>query len=384
MRILSLLTYYHPHWTGLTAHAQRLAEGLARRGHEVTVLTSRYPPGLAPVEVCGGVRVVRLPVLARISRGVVMPALPAAAWRLIRSHDVVQFHTPMLEAWLITALARRAGKPALMTHHGDLVMPGRPFDRVVERSVTWLMARAERGAAAISVYGRDYADHSTFLRPFRAKLVYIRPPIEIPPPDRTAAAAWRRELGLDRARVVGFAGRFVEEKGFDILLEALPLVRERVPTAKLVFAGETRVVYERFFARCRHLVERHRDHLVLLGLIRDRQRLAQFYAMSDVFALPSRTDALAAVQVEAMLCGTPVVASDIAGAREPVGLTGMGRLVRPGDRAALAEALVEVASQPERFTRSRDAVRAVFDPERSVCEYEALLGALAEGRAVGS
>jgi glycosyltransferase involved in cell wall biosynthesis len=382
VRILSILTYYDPHWTGLTAHAQRLAEGLARRGHEVTVLTSRYARDLAPEQVLRGVRVVRVPALARVSRGVIMPTFLLAAWRHIRTHDVVQFHTPILEAWLITTLARRAGKKALMTHHGDLVMPGRLLDRIVERSVTGMMMRAGLAADAVSVYSRDYADHSAFLRPFRAKHVYIQPSIEIPVPDRPAAAAWKRALGLEGARVVGFAGRFVEEKGFDILLRAIPLVLERVPNARFVYAGETQVVYERFHARWRHLIERHRDHVVMLGLILDRQRLAQFYAMGDVFALPSRTDALAAVQVEAMLCGTPVVASDIAGAREAVRLTGMGRLVRPEDPRALADGLAEVALGRERFVRSRDAVRAVFDPERSVDEYEALLGALAGGATV--
>jgi glycosyltransferase involved in cell wall biosynthesis len=360
----------------LTGHAQRLAEGLARRGHSVTVLTSRYSRALAPDQVLRGVRVVRLPVLARVSRGVIMPTFPLAAWRLIQSHDVVQFHTPILEAWLIATLARRAGKKAVMTHHGDLVMPRRLFDRIVERSVTRMMTQAGRVAAAVSVYSRDYADHSAFLRPLRAKHVYIPPPIEIPAPDRAATAAWKRAIGLDGACVVGFAGRFVEEKGFDILLRAVPLIRERLPDVRFVYAGETQVVYERFHARWRHLLEEHRDRVVMLGLLLDRQRLAQFYAMSDVFALPSRSDALAAVQVEAMLCGTPVVASDIAGAREAVRLTGMGRLVRPEDPGALADGLAEVARGRERFIRDRDAVRAVFDPERSVAEYEALLWAL--------
>ena len=380
MRVLSILTYYHPHWTGLTAHARHLAEGLARRGHQVTVLTSRYARALAPVQERHGVRIVRLPVLGRVSRGVIMASFPRAAWQLIRAHDVVQFHTPILEAWLITTLARRAGKPALMTHHGDLVMPGRPFDRLVERTVTRMMARAARAAARISVYSRDYADHSAFLRPFRAKQVYIRPPIDIPRPDGEAVEAWRRELGLDGVATVGFAGRFVEEKGFDVLLRAVPLVRERLPDVRFLYAGETDIVYERFYDRWRHLVDRYRPHVTMLGLLRDRQRLAQFYAMHGVFALPSRTDALGAVQVEAMLCGTPVVASDIAGAREAVTATGMGRLVRPQDPAALADALIEVLRHRHRFVRSYEAVRAAFDPERSVAAYEALLEQLAGER----
>ena len=380
MRILSVLTYYDPHWTGLTAYAQRLAEGLARRGHEVTVLTSRHAPELAPREWRNGVNVVRLPILARLSRGVVMPAFPLVARRLIRRHDVVQFHTPILEAWLITALARWAGTPALMTHHGDLVMPDGLLDRIVERTVTWLMTRGEAGATRISVYTPDYAAHSTFLRPFAAKLAYIYPPIEIPRPDPGATAKWKRELGLDGARVVGFAGRFVEEKGFDFLLQAVPLLKARIPNLKLLFAGETNVVYERFYDRCRPLLERHRDDLVMLGLLRDRQRLAQFHAMCDVLALPSRTDALAAVQVEAMLCGTPVVAADIPGAREAVKVSGMGRLVRPRDPAALAEGLIEVIRHREQFVKDHDAVRGIFDPERSVSEYETLLQSLVDGR----
>ncbi|TEU08072.1 MAG: hypothetical protein E3J25_12655 [Anaerolineales bacterium] len=47
MKILTAITYYYPHWTGLTAYAQRLAEGLVTRGHQVTVLTSRYRKDLA-------------------------------------------------------------------------------------------------------------------------------------------------------------------------------------------------------------------------------------------------------------------------------------------------------------------------------------------------
>ncbi len=47
MKILTAITYYYPHWTGLTAYAQRLAEGLVARGHQVTVLTSRYRKDLA-------------------------------------------------------------------------------------------------------------------------------------------------------------------------------------------------------------------------------------------------------------------------------------------------------------------------------------------------
>jgi glycosyltransferase involved in cell wall biosynthesis len=141
----------------------------------------------------------------------------------------------------------------------------------------------------------------------------------------------------------------------------------------LLFAGEHQVVYESFYEQCRDLLDRHRDRLTSVGLLRDAQQLADFYAMCDVFALPSRTDCLASVQVEAMLAGTPVVAADIPGAREVVQRTGMGRLCRPHDPDHLAEALLDVLRDRERYVRPPGHIRAEYDPARSVSEYEALL-----------
>src|SRR6188508_903576 len=97
MRILTVLTFYEPHWTGLTAIAKRVAEGLAARGHEVTVLTTQHLPDLPRREVLNDVDVVRLPPIGRLSRGLIAPGFPHTAYGLIGSNDVVQIHTPLLE-----------------------------------------------------------------------------------------------------------------------------------------------------------------------------------------------------------------------------------------------------------------------------------------------
>ena len=375
MRILTALTYYYPHWTGLTAFAQRIAEGLAARGHQVTVVTSRYSSELSSEETYRGVRIVRVPAWFRLSRGQVMPAYPSQVWRLIREHDVLQVHTPMLEAGVVAWLAHRAGRKVLMTHHGDLVMPRSPWDQVVQRVVGALLDWGAAEADRISTYTDDYVQHSAFLRPHAAKTASILPPVVFPSPDGDPAA-WRHELGLEGCPLIGFAGRFVHEKGFDYLLQAIPLVLEQLPQAKFVFAGEHRVAYERFYECCRPLLERHREHLVMLGLIREPAALARFYAMCDVFCLPSRTDCFASVQVEAMLSGTPVVATDIPGARQVVQLSGMGTLVAPQDPAALAEGIVRVIEHREAFVRPREEIEAVFSVERAITEYEELLRSL--------
>ncbi len=370
MRILSILTYYYPHWTGLTQHAQRVAEGLAARGHTVTVLATRHQPDLARDEVVNGVRVVRLQPVARFSRGMIAPAFPWAAAKLIAQHDIVQIHTPLPEAPLVGLLCRLLRRPLLMTHHGDVVMPAGPFNQFVEAAAYVVLRVAGTLANAVTSYSQDYAAHSRLLQHFTPKLRCIYPPVDLPPPDRAEAAAWRAELGLADRRVVGFAGRWVEEKGFDYLLEALPLLRMKQPNAHLVYAGDREVIYDDFYARCLPLIDAQHEHLTFLGLIRDPQQMANFYHMCDVFTLPSRTDMFALVQVEALLSGTPLVTADIPGARVVVQETGMGRLVAPHNSLALAAAIDEVLTEAGRYQPQPAMVRAIFDTERSLEQYE--------------
>ncbi|NLX42183.1 MAG: glycosyltransferase family 4 protein [Chloroflexi bacterium] len=376
MRILTVLTYHYPHWTGLTAFAVRIAEGLAARGHEVTVLTSRHRRDLPVQEVHNGVRILRLKSLLRLSRGQVMPGFPHTVWRLVRQHDVVQVHTPMLETALVAALAHGAGRRMLLTHHGDLVMPAGPFNQLVQHSVGGLLSLGARMTDRISIYTDDYARNSAFLRPHLDKTVAVLPPVAFPPPQPEVVSAWRQELGLENAEIIGFAGRWVEEKGFDYLLQAVPRILDRHPRAVLLYAGETRVVYERFYERCRPLLEAHGERIHELGLITDPQRMANFYALCDVFTLPSRTDCFASVQVESMLSGTPVVATEIPGARQVVRLSGMGRLVRPGDPQHLAEGISDVLDDPAACTRPREEIARIFDYDKAISDYEALLESL--------
>jgi glycosyltransferase involved in cell wall biosynthesis len=102
--------------------------------------------------------------------------------------------------------------------------------------------------------------------------------------------------------------------------------------------------------------------------------MPSFYALCDVLAVTSlnSTEAYGLVQPEAMRAGTPVVASDLPGVREPVRRTGMGRTVPPGNPEALADALVDVLRNRDRYRRDAGEVRALFDPDASLRSYEQL------------
>jgi glycosyltransferase involved in cell wall biosynthesis len=381
IRVLTILSYYHPHWTGLTTHAVRVAEGLVARDMAVTVLTTRHSSALAAREVLNGVQVVRLWPLMRFSRGMIAPAFLTTAARLLANHDVVHMHTPLPEALLVGVLCRLGRRPLLMTHHGDLVMPRGLFNQLLQRAGHLVLRGAGSLADAVTSYSCDYAEHSRLLGHFREKLHYVQPPVELPRPLPGAALAWRERLQLQDKALIGFAGRWVEEKGFDILLRALPFVREALPQAHLVFAGETEVAYERSFQRCRPLLEAQADHVTLLGLIRDPQQMAHFYALCDLYVQPSRTDMMGLAQVEAMLSGTPVVATDIPGARVAVRETGFGRLAAPENARALAATIVETWRERDLYRPHRESVRAHFDPARAIARYQSILQELAIRRA---
>ena len=374
LKILIVLTYYHPHTTGLTQHAKSLAEAMARRGHQVTVAASRHDASLpkAP-QMLNGVRVVRLWAPIRLSRGMVMPTFPWRILQLMRQHDIVSIHTPMLETALISLLGRIAGVSIVPTHHGDLFLPDGWTNQLIIKMMYFLFAFMARRAPAIVGYSEDYRENSYYLRPFREKVEAIYPPVSIPAPEPGKAAALRRLWQVDDGPLIGFSGRFAHEKRPDLLIQSLAVINRDYPNARIVFAGEYEINYESTWRKHKALVEKHKEQLIFLGLLDDRQALANFYAACDVVVIPSNNECMGLAQIEAMLCGTPVVMSDIYGGRVPVQVTGMGKLSQQGDWRSIGETTMALLRERDKFVKSREFIADCFSMETTIGRYEAVL-----------
>lgn len=374
MRVLVALTYYRPYTSGLTIYAERLAVGLAARGHHVTVLTSQYDPSLPQHEVLRGVNVVRVPVAARISKGVIMPTFGIEATRLALTHDVLSLHMPQFDAPGLALRGRLQGKPVVLTYHCDLQLPPGLFNRIVDRVVQVSNLAAGMLATKIVAYTDDFATHSPYLSRFRHKVEIIPPPVEIPDSDDADVEAFRQRYNL-QGPVIGMAARLAAEKGVEVLLGALPAILNKYPNARVLFAGPFEQVLgeEAYARRLAPLFEQYRNNWTFLGTLSQRE-LATFFRACDAVTVPSlnSTESFGLVQVEAMLCGTPSVASNLPGVRQPVIQTGMGKVVPIGDAAALATALLEIIDNPDTFHRSREHIAERFSTDRTITEYEAL------------
>jgi glycosyltransferase involved in cell wall biosynthesis len=379
MKILIVLTYYRPHISGLTIYVERLARALAQRGHRVTVLTSHYDKDLPHHEVLDGVTVIRHPVLFRVSKGSIMPGFLSRAWRLMRQHDIVSVHLPQAEGGPLAFIGRvLARKPVVLTYHSDLQLPPGWVNRVIDRLIFLSNATAAVFADRISAYTEDFARHSPYLSKFSRKIIVIPPPIQIAPPDPHAVAALKQRYHTNGHAVVGFAARFAEEKGINYLLGSIPLVREKIPAVKYLLAGQYQnVIGENVWERLQPQIQQYRDHLEFLGPV-PVQEMGNFFGACDVLTVPSinSTETFGLVQVEAMLSGCPVVATNLPGVREPIRMTGMGEVVPIKDTRALADAIVRVLQNRERYVRPRQEIAELFALEKTVAAYEKLFDEL--------
>lgn len=366
--LLVCLSYYHPNVSGLTISAAEQAEEFVRRGHPVAVISARQK-GTLPREVINGVRVFRAWMAGRIGKAPVMPLYPITMWRALDGVAMVGIHMPCPEAGMAALIARLRGRRVIISYVTSISTADRA-SRIVRALSAASHLVAGVLADRIQVVSKDYAENSTFCRLFRKKLRHAVIPTPFPPEDQLFQAL-KRSKG-DGPLHVGYVGRLARQKSLGVLLQAMEGLSERIgrevvldlcgPAADIIGETDWRATLQAADASSGRI----RYHGVLHGAA-----LNAFYAGLDVLVLPStdRQESFGLVQVEAMLQGVPVVASDLPGMREPVRQTGMGLLARPGDPGDLRDCIARVLTEgpPHRADLAR--LRQLFGAETSCAPY---------------
>jgi glycosyltransferase involved in cell wall biosynthesis len=344
--------------TGLRRYAESLYESLRAQGVDVKLLCPRTPvPGAAGwmgkrLELDPAAFFGTYPLSVRLNGATVchLASQTLATLLLLRRlpptvvtvHDIIPYLV-------------RADKRLNTYRHG--------LERLMYRLALWGLRRAD-ALIAISEYTKRTVVDALGYSAERIHMVYCAVDSKVFRP-MPVPLAFRQRYGLEEGGAyVLYVGTEDPRKNLEALIRALALVRQQVPSARLVKAGAAQFGSER--VRLLQLVEK----LGLEGSVRfldevPEEDLPLLYNAAHVFVLPSLYEGFGMPALEAMSCGTPVIASKRASLPEVVGEGGV--LVEPSDTEALAERLGELLVDRELHNAAAEAARrqaARFSPAR--------------------
>lgn len=297
MRVVHRL--HPPDIGGISIHADALSREQARMGHDVVVFTSRQH-GMPEHEFRDGYEVYRFPELAHpLENPLTLDMLPALITDSLGRVDVVHAHSHLFFSTNLSAFKRRiSSTPLVITNHGFRVQRGPMLDLLQDGYLATVGGWTLRAADKVISLKSDEARRVCSLGVDPTKSVVI--------PNGVDLDLFHPTGGPQSDHTVIWAGRLVEEKGVRYLLDAIKLVSREMPSVHLLVVGYG------------PLEGRLKSHAEQLGISRnvvfrssvDQRTLASMMNESALLALPSLSEGLSNVALEAMACGRPVVTTD--------------------------------------------------------------------------
>lgn len=262
----------------------------------------------------------------------IAPSMITTLRKVCPSYDIVHVHHPDPMAALALALSGYKGKVVLHWHSD--IQKQKYLLKLYRPLQDWLLRRADLIVGTSPVY----LDESPFLKNVQQKTVCL--PIGVPPvlPEPEAVDKLRKQYG--GKKIVFALGRLVAYKGFTHLVEAARFLKDDY----VVLIGGTGALEQALCQQIKRLGLENK--VVLLGRIPENE-LPTYFGACKVFCLPSvqKTEAFGIVQIEAMSCGKPVVATRIPQSGVPWvnkhGVSGLN--VMPGNAGELARAIQDIA-----------------------------------------
>jgi len=358
------------HWTGAAEPTLQLAHGLAERGHRVTFVYTRRPPGHLTEHVNEQL-LETLPRVSLIRKGYHPVAMPADAFRLRRflkrERPEVLFCHLSHDHWLALAALRGLAAPPILVRqiHESRQLRNTFGYRLLYRRAEHLVVSARSWKQAlVDRLGID---------PSRVLVLPAGVDVERFTPAQLVEAI-REEIGAaPEDRLIGLVGRIKPGRGQALALAAFPGILEREPRARLLFVGrgegkaelEAQAAAAPFAARVHFLGYRAAD-------------LPAIYAALDVaLLLGEGSDGACRAALEALACGTPVVARPVGALGESLKEGETGLFVE-NDPASLADGIVRVLAGDGWRERCRRQAVENLSLEKRLDRAEAFFERLAE------
>jgi len=282
-------------------------------------------------------------------------------WRKHINLAIEEFQPDIIHAhhvWITPYVASETGLPYVISVHGTDLMGFRDGPRYHDMALT--AAEKAFGLIAISHQVSDDAIAAYNVSEDKMHLIANGFDVDIFKviPGATKAAVLP-EFGLpdNNAPMVSFVGKYTDFKGIDVLLRAAAIYEKALPGVQTVLVGHGQLWDE--------MHELH-DELGLAGVHfigqQPQPKVARVYNAADVSIVPSRIEPFGLVAVEALACGTPVVATNAGGLPDFIN-DQVGSLVPVGDHEALAQAIINEIEAGSKQTKG------VFAAEYALEDY---------------
>jgi len=333
MKLCMVSKYFYPHEGGIETNVHDIAKQLSEEGETVQVVCSNSPKS-KKYEKKDGFEIYRSRPFFTLFN---TPFFPGCFIDLMRNdYDLIHIHLPDPFGSFFTYIAAKLRrKPIVATYHADIYREGwfyKPFWAMYNIFLKLFL----RSCRNINVTSLMYASGSPYLRDFQDKLVQIPSWVDLRKFNPTVnGSEIRKKHKIGDRKVILFTGRLVPYKGLRYLIEAFPLIKKEISDAVLVVVGEGPLEED-----LKSLAKGDND-IIFAGRVTDSE-LPKYYAMCDVFVLPSvtRQEAYGLVMVEVMACGKPLISTNFSGMPFVVGESGF--VVPPRDPKALSEAILRV------------------------------------------
>lgn len=284
---------------------------------------------------------------------------------------------------LSIAYAKSKKKATVYTHHFDgNVQDAKTWNTLADLYNKTVAKTSFRYADAIVATTKSYAKTSPALKTQLDRVQIIPCFVDceaFKPQPKTKTEQLRKKLGLGNRKTVLFVGRIVPYKGLKYLIKAVDYAKTALgeDLNLLVLGGEEgkNITDKSVYQKQIQLLSREcsaSQNIQFLGKV-NSQDLSTYYSLADVAALPStmRGEAFGSVLLEALSCGTPVVASNLPGVGDVLkNNKDVGSYVPPKDHVLLAKALVTVAKRkPQVSDLCRRFVLENYQVEKIVQDY---------------
>lgn len=371
MKILILNSEYPPVGGGAGNASAHIARLLAKRGHQILLLTSQYGD-LSPDELCDGVRVLRGPTRRKhADRSTALEQVIFILGASLRSLRWVPRFKPDVTlaffglpsgavAWLLKVLA---GVPYVVSLRGGDVPGFRPYDFWLYHkiAVPWLHL-IWHGAESVVANSRGLYDLAKAFDP-KVEITIVPNGVDLEE-FRPAVHDWLPPRLLS-------VGRVVYQKGYDVALRALAGLKDLPWEWSIAGDGPHLPALQRMLSEYELL-----DRVHFLGWA-TTEKVKEQYALANLFLHPSRHEGMPNALLEAMASQLPVVATRIAGNEELVVQDETGLLVPVDDADALRESLRELILAAERreamALAGRRRVEESFGWKNVAEQYEVIL-----------